>query len=386
MTKKSVIILGAGLVGRPMALDLAKNDEFIVSVADIDAGRLNAIGNDAIATYRADLSDKANLQNLIKPFDYVINAVPGFMGFETIRSVIESRKPVVDIAFYPEDMFELSELAIQKGVCAICDMGVAPGMSHLLTGYAAAKLEKVVKVLIYVGGLPVKREWPWQYKAVFSPSDVIEEYTRPARLVEKGKEVIKEALSEPELLNFDPVGTLEAFNSDGLRSLVYTIKADYMAEKTLRYPGHIDYIKVLKASGFFETSETEVKGQKIIPLAFTQKVLFDKWLLGPGEADLTVMKIIVEGTKDGQHQRYTYDLYDTYDVESGIHSMARTTGYAATVALRMMDAGLWMKPGIHAPEFVGRERNCVDFMLAGLKQRGVVYREEIVSTKLYNRT
>jgi lysine 6-dehydrogenase len=373
MTKKSVIVLGAGLVGRPMALDLAAKNEFNVTIADIDQQKLVGFEGLNIAARQADLSDKSLLNQLLKDQDYVINAVPGFMGFETLRSVIESGKNVVDIAFYPEDMFELNGLAEQKGVCAICDMGVAPGMSHLLSGYAASQLDKVEKVLIYVGGLPKKREWPWQYKAVFSPADVIEEYTRPARLVENGKTVFKEALSEAELLNFDTVGTLEAFNSDGLRSLVKTIKGDYMAEKTLRYPGHIDYIKVLKSSGFFDTDTVELQGQPIVPLEFTKKMLFSKWLLAPGEEDITVMKIIVEGQKDGQSKSFTYELYDEADAVSGIHSMARTTGYAATVALRLMDTGLWNKPGIHAPEFVGRERACVDFMLEGLKERGVLY-------------
>lgn len=374
MTKKSVIVLGAGLVGRPMALDLVAKNEFDVTIADIDQQKLAGFDGMNIATRHADLSDKSWLNQLLKDQDYVINAVPGFMGFETLRSVIEAGKNVVDIAFYPEDMFELNGLAEQKGVCAICDMGVAPGMSHLLSGYAASQLDKVEKVLIYVGGLPKRREWPWQYKAVFSPADVIEEYTRPARLVENGKTVFKEALSEAELLNFDTIGTLEAFNSDGLRSLVKTIKADFMAEKTLRYPGHIDYIKVLKSSGFFDTKAIELQGHSIVPLEFTKKMLFSKWLLAPGEEDITVMKIIVEGIKNGKSKCYTFELYDESDALSGIHSMARTTGYSATVALRMMDAGLWKKPGVHAPEFVGRDRACVDFMLDGLRERGVVYR------------
>jgi lysine 6-dehydrogenase len=377
MTKKSVIVLGAGLVGRPMALDLAANNEYNVTIADIDGQKLKGFNGLNIATRQADLSNKALLKQLLKNQDYAINAVPGFMGFETLRTVIEAGKNVVDIAFYPEDMFDLEALALQNDVCAICDMGVAPGMSHLLSGYAASQLDVVDNLLIYVGGLPKKREWPWQYKAVFSPADVIEEYTRPARLVENGQTVFKEALSEAELLNFDRVGTLEAFNSDGLRSLVKTIKANYMAEKTLRYPGHIDYIKVLKSSGFFDTEAIELQGQSIVPLEFTKKMLFSKWLLAAGEEDITVMKIIVKGQKAGQARSFTYELYDESDVVSGIHSMARTTGYAATVALRLIDAGLWNKPGIHAPEFVGRERASIDFMLKGLRERGVVYKEGV---------
>lgn len=378
MATKKIIVLGAGLVGRPMAIDLAKDKAFEVAVADLDPKQLSGLASYDIQCVEADLSVKAHLQQTLAPFQYVINAVPGSLGFSVLKNLIEAGKNVVDIAFYPEDMFELHDLAVQNNVCAICDMGVAPGMSHMLTGYAASKLDQVKKILIYVGGLPVKREWPWQYKAVFSPADVIEEYTRPARLVEHGEVVIKEALSEAELLNFEPVGTLEAFNSDGLRSLVKTIEADYMAEKTLRYPGHIEYIKLLKASGFFGQERVELNGQNIVPLDFTQQMLFEKWLLGPGEEDLTIMKISVEGIKDRQRKVYTYDLYDTYDHHNGVHSMARTTGYAATVALRMMAQGIFSTPGVFAPEQVGRHPACVDFMLKGLKERNVIYRERVV--------
>lgn len=378
MEAKRVLILGAGLVGRPMALDLAADSGFDVGVADVSEEKLQAFAGTDIATHQADLRNEAEMLAIAAEYDMFINAVPGFMGFATLQSLITTGKPIVDIAFYPENPFELSDLALQYGSCVICDMGVAPGMSHLLTGYAASKLEKVDKVLIYVGGLPKQRSFPWEYKAVFSPSDVIEEYTRPARLVENGKVVFKEALSEAELLDFDPVGTLEAFNSDGLRSLAYTIKADYMAEKTLRYPGHIDKINILKKSGFFREEPTIFNGQPISPLAFTKHLLFPLWQLEKGEHDLTLMKILVEGTKMGKRLRYEFDLYDEYHPATGIHSMARTTGYAATAALRMIAQGVFTTAGLHVPEHIGKDESCVRFMLDVLKAREVVYRERVV--------
>ncbi|MBS4056466.1 MAG: saccharopine dehydrogenase NADP-binding domain-containing protein [Bacteroidales bacterium] len=378
MNKKNVLVLGAGLVGRPMALDLAANDEFGVGIVDISAERLALFANSRVKTHQLDLSDAHALKSITNRYDLFINAVPGFMGFETLIRLIEQQKPVVDIAFYPEDVFGLTELALKHNTCVICDMGVAPGMSHLLTGYAASQLNHVQKALIYVGGLPKLRSFPWEYKAVFSPADVIEEYTRPARLVENGKIVIKEALSEAELIDFEHIGTLEAFNSDGLRSLAYTIKADYMAEKTLRYPGHIEKIKVLKQSGFFSLDPVEINGTKISPLAFTKQLLFPAWQLQPGEEDITVMKIMVEGiTAEGKKKRFEYFLYDEYSQQTGIHSMARTTGYSATVALRMIAQGVFTTPGIHVPEIVGKDTRCVEFMLNGLKARGVVYHEKV---------
>jgi len=262
-------------------------------------------------------------------------------------------------------------------VTAIVDCGVAPGMSNVLIGYIDHLLDKTETALIYVGGLPEVRQWPYEYKAVFSPIDVIEEYTRPARYVENGNLVTRPALSDAEYLDFPNIGTLEAFNSDGLRTLAETIDAPNMKEKTLRYPGHIEKMAVLRETGFFNKEEIDIKGIKISPLEFTSKLLFPKWQLKEGESDITVMRVIVEGTKDGEKLKYTYDLFDRLDKETNTHSMARTTGYTATMAIRMLAKGLYEEKGISPPEFIGRKPECVRFILKGLEDRGIFYKESI---------
>jgi saccharopine dehydrogenase-like NADP-dependent oxidoreductase len=294
-----------------------------------------------------------------------------------LRSIIEAGKNVVDIAFFPEDPFVLDQEAKQRGVTAIVDCGVAPGMSNLLTGYAASLLDETSSVLIYVGGLPQVRQWPYDYKAVFSPMDVIEEYTRPARYVENGCEVVRPALSDPEFMYFPGVGTLEAFNTDGLRTLIRTIGAPNMKEKTMRYPGHIEKIAILRETGFFDQTEIEINGHRIRPIDFTAKVLFPLWKMNEGEADLTVMRIAVSGTASGRPVTHQFDLLDRYDETTHTHSMARTTGYAATAAVRLLAAGLHRSPGIIPPELLGRDQSCVDFMLKSLAERNVIYTHTI---------
>jgi lysine 6-dehydrogenase len=374
----NIVILGAGLVGAPMAIDLAKDPKFKVTLADINAGSLSKISREyPVETIQKDLSDPAEVTKLVSRFDMAINAMPGFMGFRTLQAIIEAGKNVVDIAFFIEDPFHLDELAKKKGVTAIMDCGVAPGMCNILIGYVNHMLDETENILYYVGGLPEIREWPYEYKAVFSPVDVIEEYTRPARYVENGRLVVRTALSDPELINFPGVGTLEAFNTDGLRSLAETIKCPNMKEKTLRYPGHIEKMAVLRETGFFGTEPIEMNGNLIRPIDFTARLLFPKWKLKEGEVDITVMKVVVEGKKAGRKVRYTYDLLDKYDPVTRIHSMARTTGYTATVALRMIADGLYTHKGITVPEYIGKQPVCVEYMLRGLKNRGVEYRETI---------
>jgi len=373
-----IIVLGAGLVGRPMACDLAADPDFEVTVADINADALaQAAARWPVRTVQADLRDAARVQELAKAGDLVVSAVPGFMGYATLQAVIEAKRPVVDIAFFPEDPFGLDALAQSQGVTAVVDCGVAPGMSNLLVGHAARQLEAVERVLVYVGGLPEVREWPYDYKAVFSPIDVIEEYVRPARYVENGQLVVRPALSDPEFVNFPGVGTLEAFNTDGLRTLATTIDAPNMKEKTLRYPGHITKMALLRETGFFGTEPVEVGGAKIRPVDFTAKILFPLWHLNEGDTDLTVMRILVEGREAGRRVRYTWDLLDRFDAATKVHSMARTTGYTATAAARLLAGGLYRRGGIVPPEYIGREPDCVAFMLAELARRGVIYRQTV---------
>ncbi len=373
-----IIVLGAGLVGGPMAIDLAAEERFEVSVADIDSAALETLaGQAAISPVTRDLSDPDGVMDLVSKFDFVISAVPGFMGYRTLEAIIRAGRNVVDIAFFPEDPFALDELAKEQGVIAVMDCGVFPGMGNALIGRAARHLDTVDRVLVYVGGLPESPTWPWEYKAVFSPIDVIEEYTRPARLVENGVPVTRPALSDPELLDFPGIGTLEAFNTDGLRTLIQTIAAPNMQEKTLRYPGHIEKIAVLRESGFFSEEPVTLDGHDVRPIDLTARLLFPMWKLQPDEGDLTVMKIMVEGRQDDRRRRYVYNLLDRFDHESNTTSMARTTGYTATMTVRLIADGLYDQIGISPPEYLGGVPGCVAYLLEGLAQRGVVYEERI---------
>lgn len=368
---KKIIVLGAGLVGKAMAIDLSKN--FDVTSADVNLDALNNVALQGIKTLQVDFTDLQLLKSVIQPFDLIVGAVPGFLGFQTVRAVIEAGKSMVDISFFPEDPFLLDTLARQKGVTVITDCGVAPGMGNIILGYHNKRM-KIDTYECLVGGLPVVREWPFEYKAVFSPIDVIEEYIRPARYVQNRNVIIKEALSDPELIYFEGVGTLESWNSDGLRSLIKTMPdIPNMIEKTLRYPGCIEYLRVLRESGFFSYDEIDVKGVKIRPIDVTAKLLFPKWKLKPGEEEFTVMRIRLSGEEQGTVKSYQYDLLDRTNKLTDTLSMARTTGYTCTAAVNLVLNGKFSRKGISPPEFLGEEEDSFLFILNYLKERGVVY-------------
>jgi lysine 6-dehydrogenase len=374
-----ITVLGSGLVGQDIVKDLAKDDKYSIVAVDLDKSHLDAIQSlRAVTCVQADLSVVDQIHEVIQDSDLVISAVPGFMGFQTIKEVIECGKNVVDIAFFGEDPFLLDSLAKDKDVTAVVDCGIAPGLCNIIVGYLDTQLDRIDRYVCYVGGLPKVRQWPFEYKAVFSPKDVLEEYTRPARFVEFGHEVVEPALSCVELLDFPRAGTLEAFNTDGLRSLAKTMNIPFMKEKTLRYPGHADLMRVFRQSGFFSTEPVDVDGKEVIPLAFTSKLIFDQWALKEGEEDFTVMQVIVEGKKGSSRLRYVFDLYDEYDPETGATSMARTTGYTCTIAARQVLNGLFAQKGICPPEFIGRTEGCYENVISEYVKRNIHLNETVV--------
>ncbi|PLX29822.1 MAG: saccharopine dehydrogenase, partial [Ignavibacteria bacterium] len=371
-------VLGGGMVGSAIARDLDREDSFHVTVADNNPATLQRYAQWNIATRQADLDDMAQLADVITDADLVIGAVPGFMGYRTLQRVIEAGKNIVDISFFPEDPFSLDELAKERGVTAIMDCGLAPGLGNMLMGRMDADLDRVDSFLCFVGGLPVVRRKPYEYGAVFSPIDVIEEYTRPARYIEHGAEVVKPALSDVEQLDLPGVGTLEAFNSDGLRTLAVTMDAPSMKEKTMRYPGHADLMRALRDTGFFRKDPVNVGGHGVVPLDLTAKLLFPAWQMEEGEADLSVMRIIIEGEKDGLRETHTFDLLDRFDHATGITSMARTTGYTCSVTARLVADGRYRRPGISPPEYLGAEQSSFDALMEGLHDRGIVFEHTMV--------
>ena len=370
-----IAILGAGMVGRAMAIDLAKN----YSVTSFDVSELSlqllAQKDRSVLTVQTDLSDYSNYKILLKDFDFIISAVPGFMGYKTLEAIITAQKNVVDISFFPEDALQLDALAKQNNITAIVDCGVAPGMSNLILGYHDAKM-KIESFECMVGGLPKKRTKPFEYKAPFSPIDVLEEYTRPARYAENGNIVTKPALSDAEFIDFEKVGTLESFNTDGLRSILFTMNhIPNMKEKTLRYPGHIDLMKGLIKAGFLNTAPVNFKGQKISPLEFTSALLFDQWKLGAAEEEFTLMTIAIKG----EGKTINYFLYDEYDAVTQTSSMGRTTGYTATAAVNMLINNLFTAKGVFPPELVGKDENCFNFIMNYLSERNVIYTSSEIS-------
>ena len=371
--EQHIVVLGVGLVGRAIAADL-KNSGYDVTAVDMDEQALKEVRDmHNIFTICADFRG-AQLTELVSNYDLVIGAAPGALGFGIMERVIATGKNMVDISFCPEDFMELDTAAREQWVTVVPDMGVAPGMCNAILGYHNERMQ-VESYRCLVGGLPFDRSWPLEYKSSWSPADCIEEYVRPARFRVKGKAVVKPALSDLESVDFEEVGTLEAWNSDGLRSLLRSFPhIPDMVEKTLRYPGTTEYLRVLRELGYFSDREVDVKGKKIRPVDLTAALLFPLFRLEKGEGEYILMRVEIAGKEKGAPGRYVYDLYDEYERETGTLSMARTTGYACTGVAELILGGMLDEKGVIPPERTAVSEKNFRFLMQHLEERGVHYR------------
>jgi len=377
------LIVGCGNIGSVATEDLVKSISSIqVVVADKSETRAKEvsekIGKSNVSWIHLDITNPSQLANALKDFDLVMGFLPGKLGYRLTKACIEARIDLVDVSYMAENPLTLTEDAIKAGVTIVPDCGLAPGISNILVGHAASELDKVQAVHIMVGGLPEKRVPPLDYVITWSPENLIDEYKRRARIVKEGRIIEVEALSGLEQVEFPELGRLEAFYTDGLRTLPHTIKAvPDMWEKTLRYPGHAEKIELLKTLGFFEEEQIDVDGVSMSPRRLTVK-LFERKLRRPEVKDVVALKVEVSGVRNGKQTRYVYHLLDYYDEKLGITAMARTTAYSASIIAQFMLKKTLKEKGIVPTEIIGKDSVLFQMFLDELKKRGIRIAEDKV--------
>ena len=376
-----VLILGCGNIGSVAAEDLAKSLSSIqVVVADKNEARAKdvaeRIGGSNVSWIQLDVTNPSNLANALKDFDLVMGFLPGKLGYRLAGACIDAGKDLVDVSYMSENPLALTDNAIKANITIAPDCGLAPGISNILVGHAAGKLDKVQTVHIMVGGLPEKPVPPLDYVITWSPENLIDEYMRKARIVKEGKIIEVEALSGLEEIEFPEFGKLDAFYTDGLRTLPQTVTDAYdVWEKTLRYPGHAEKIKLLKTLGFFEEEQIDVEGVSVSPRKLTVKLLEQK-LRKPEIKDIVALKVEVSGVKNGRQTRYVYHLLDHYDEKRGITAMARTTGYSASIIAQLILKKTLKEKGVVPTEKIGKNNALFQLFLDELEKREIRIAEE----------
>ncbi len=366
-----IVVLGCGAVGRHMAIDLCKNSEYEVIAVDVNREVPEQLARAHPIQIRIeDLSTEEGVTRAVEDADIVIGSVPYNVGYTMLERVIRAGKNIVDISYFMEDPFGLDVLAKEQGVTAVVDCGVVPGMGNIILGDHSRNM-KLDRYECYVGGVPKSRKAPLGYKSPFPVLEVLEEYAESGTMVENGELVVRPMLAETRTINLDKVGTMACLNSDGLRTLIHTMDIPDMFEKTLRYPEHVDQMRIFRDTGLLNMTPIQVEGVSVRPIDVTASLLSPLWKYEPGEADITVMRLIISGMEDEKPITYTWDMYDEYDPATGTLSMARTTGYTCTAVIRMVLEGSYSQKGISPPEFVGRVEGCWESVRGYLEDRGV---------------
>ncbi len=335
---------------------------------------ISNIGLKNLGWIQADATKHLELSTRLKNFDVVVGALPGEFGYRACKASIAAKVDMVDVSYMPEDVMSLNNAASKAGISIIPDCGMSPGLCSMLVGRGVSKLDQVEEAYMLNGGLPETPVPPLGYVITWSVKDLIDMYVRKVNILKDGKIIQVEPLSGLEELDFPGVGKLEAFYTDGLRTLLYTIKAKDMWEKTLRYPGHVEKIKLLKALGFFDSDAIEIGKAKVEPREVTADLFARK--LKRKIPDIVVIRVKVSGKKDGRHIGHVYHVFDHYDKERQVTSMARTTAYSTSIVAQLLAQKAIEEKGVIPPEKLGMNERLFERFIGEMKKRGIVVKEE----------
>jgi saccharopine dehydrogenase-like NADP-dependent oxidoreductase len=324
-----------------------------------------------IQTVKLSISQKKRLHSLLGEVDLVCGALPGRLGFDLMTETVKAGRDTVDISYTPRDPFQLQGKAKEIGCRVVPQCGVAPGFTNMCVGDASRRLDQMKSVEVFVGGLPEKPEPPLNYRIVFSLEDVVNEYSRPAQVIEDGKRKKVDALSGRGHISFPGVGKLEYFLTDGLGSLPRSFpRTREMHEFTLRYPGHADMMSTLRVLGFFERKPVRIGGVEVEPRQLSIELLRGAMSRGSPE-DFLALRVDVKGLSRGKKIHLRYQLLDHYSRRSGVSAMARTTAYPCTSVALLMGRGKIKETGIVTPERIAQDEGLFQFVLGRLAERGV---------------
>ena len=337
--------LGTGLVGSYVVRYLSERGH-LIHAYDLDPSRVEGLRN--VNTHGVDqnfsVEDISSTEGSL-----ALNMLPGRIGSAWTRALSERFPTIIDLSF-SEITPNTSFLEADKiGTRILWDVGIAPGLSNMLASYAVRKMGHLSSLKIYVGGNPTEPIGEWKYMAPFSPTDVLEEYTRPARILKNGLLDVVPAITDRHIIEVPGYGRMEGFLTDGLRSLIETLPCSDMYEYTVRWPGHIQRFLDEVGDGSFD-QEAVIKAWE-----HDDETPEFTWLMVQAvseEGEVMAWNLIDEGGKDG-------------------HSMARTTGLVTAICTEILiENEDVVPPGVHPPEAL--PDYAVSRIITEMKSHGVI--------------
>jgi len=381
---KILVFGGSGKIGAAVAWDLVKEQD--VETVGLIGRRRDAlektktsIVNPKLKLHILDIDDTQALKSVMQEYDIGVIALPDRRtSYHVAQAAIEAGLDIVDMLeeFHRRpDAYEIEGLrlpegmsvddygewlhqkAVERGVTFFDGAGFAPGISNITVGEGIRKLDKAEIAIARVGGIPSKASaarHPLKYMITWAFEHVLREYMIKVKVIKNGEIVEVDAAGDLEGFAFSEFGKneeLECAITPGMPSFIFT--RPYLkefAEKTVRWPGHWQGIKVLKECGMLDLQPVETREQKIAPREFLLAVIEPRLRPLPGDTDVCVMWNTVVGTKNGKRTQINYYLWDEADIKNGISSMARVTGFSSAIAALFIGRGLIAQKGIVPPE------------------------------------
>lgn len=354
------LVIGSGLMGSALAYDLAHSENVnSITLADVDLERAQAIassiGSPRIKTARVDVNEYDSVIDLMAGYACAFGAVSYRYNYALSKAAIEAGCHFLDLGGNDEVVRRqktLDELARKHNVLILPNCGLAPGMANVIAARGAERFESVDRITIRVGGLPQNPRPPLNYQLVFSVEGLINEYTGKSVTLRDYEICEIDTMTEVEELEFPPpYGKLEAFHTSGgtsLLPLMFRGKVRHLDYKTIRYPGHCERFKTLLELGFGSNEPISV-GSNLL----TAKEIFYELLrrkLSGDSPDVVLMRIEIVGVRQGQPATLRFELIDSYDKNTNITAMMRTTSYPTSVIGQMVVAGIIKHRGVFTPE------------------------------------
>lgn len=364
----AVLVIGLGRIGSMISMNLMERGVDVI-VSDIYKEKIEKLRS-YFETKIINVTDLKDVALKTKDVDYVITALPGPIAYKGIYNLLKTGKNVIDISFYPENVWNLDEVARGSRVIYIPDAGLAPGLSNILAGRIDYKLEGAKSINIYVGGVSYEPDDILGLALTWSPIDLVDEYIRPARIRKDGKILAVDPLSITGTIKIPRIGEMEFFVSDGLRTTLKTMKhVRNMKELTLRYKGHFEKIKFLRKLGLF-TNGNIIYDKMRLELNRITSLLLDEYITNKYKD-----KVILYVYGEKKNREIKYFLEKSYDAERKISAMAMTTGYTAATIAEIALKGLIQGNGIIPPELLGKNKEFFKMFLKIMKEKSVVIKK-----------
>ncbi len=357
-----ISVIGAGTIGTAVVRELCERTEGVtqVQVCDTHSRSLQAlherVQSSMLRSFQIDARDHSVLGPIIRGSDCVVSCVPPELNPKLAALCLDRGMHFCDLG--GNDSIVQQELALdaqarEKSVWIVPNCGLAPGLVNILCLYGVDQFDTVEAARLRVGDVPLHPEPPFRFRISWSAERVLDDYTNPALLIEDGRIKEVEALSRDEAITFDePFGEMEAFcTQGGLSTLTDALsgRVQMLDHKTIRWPGHVHQMRFVMGLGFGEKRKIDVRTHLTYRDVLVRRM---RACLSGKYADAVLMRVLIQGQKDGESKTLVFEMIERYDETTDFTAIMRCTSIPTVALVRLLAQNKISGGGAAVPEEV----------------------------------